>query len=102
MKKMPKLKKLYDRWHENGLEVIGVNYDQDTARMNQAVEENSLPWRQIAAPTDPASRILWFEVSSISTLPRLLVIGRDGVMLLDSNSSVELESLLESLLGDGG
>lgn len=102
MKKMPKLKKLYDRWHEEGLEVIGVNFDQDTARMNQAVEENGLPWRQISAPTDPASRILWWEVSSISTLPRLLVIGRDGVMLLDSNNPAELESLLARLFGGSG
>ncbi len=99
MKKMPTLKQWYERWHEAGLNVVGVNFDRDVGKAQKAVEDLKLPWPQVSVPPDMDSRRMWWEVSSISTLPRLLVIDQSGTLVADSHNPKELATILENLIG---
>jgi thiol-disulfide isomerase/thioredoxin len=97
MKKMPQLKALYGRWRGRGLEVIGVNFDGDEAKARRAVEALGLAWPQVAVPGDEASGELWEVASGITTLPRLLIVDREGVLRFDCRPE-ELEGRLVELL----
>ena len=98
MEKMPQLKALYGRWHGRGLEVIGVNFDGDEAKARRAVEALGLSWPQVAVPVDESSGELWEVASGITTLPRLLIVDREGVLRFDCRPE-ELEGRLAELLG---
>ena len=43
---MPELKKLYTEYHTNGLEIVGVDFDDDQKQVLQFVKEQDMPWPQ--------------------------------------------------------
>jgi len=102
MKKMPKLKQLSDRWADQGLEIIGVNFDQDQGKAFKTTTELDLNWNHIAVSPSAEVRKAWWGVSGISTLPRILVVNRSGVLVYDGRQIDEVESTLVELLGQPG
>jgi RNA polymerase sigma factor (sigma-70 family) len=85
MAKMPKLKALYDKRHQDGLEIIGVCFDQDPEKAKQAVQSLGLTWPQVLVPSDEKTREFWKEAAGIDALPRLLLIDREGIFRVDCN-----------------
>ena len=45
----PALRKLYDEFHEKGLEIIGVSLDTDKAAWEKAVEKDGLSWVNVSS-----------------------------------------------------
>jgi len=97
MAKMPRLKELYEKWHQAGLEVVGVNFDQNADKAREAAGANELQWPTVHVPADEKVRDLWFEAGGIRTLPRLLLVGRDGVLQADC-APYQLEQAIEKLM----
>jgi RNA polymerase sigma factor (sigma-70 family) len=83
MAKMPKLKELYEKRHGDGFEVIGVNFDHDPDHARRALETLDLPWAEVFVPADEPTREIWESAAGIESIPRLLVIDRDGILRYD-------------------
>ena len=98
MAKMPKLKQTYERLHERGLEVVGVNHDNDVETAKRVIAEQKLPWANVMPPTEEGLRSLWYEANGTQSLPRLLLIDREGVLRADV-SPHQLEAEIEKLMG---
>lgn len=81
--KMPQLKQLYEQWHDEGLEVVGINLDHDVETCLEGVKKHSIPWRQSMAPTDEERRDLWKTAMGLGPIPRLLLIDREGNLCAD-------------------
>jgi peroxiredoxin len=77
---LPQLKELYRQWHSRGLEIIGLNHDPTPAMARRSVAEHQLPWPNVLAPVDARRRQLWLDASGTESLPRLLLIDRNGVV----------------------
>lgn len=97
MKKMPMLKELYAKHHAGGFEIVGINFDQDQQTCLRAVKELDIPWQQVMAPTEEATRDIWMRAMGVQTLPRLLLIDREG-KLRDDCKPDELESRVTKLM----
>lgn len=97
MAKMPKLKKFYDEVRGQGFEIIGVNFDNKPEKAKEAIKSKELTWPQVFVPDNEAVRDLWREASTVSTLPRLLVLDRNGVLQADC-APYELEKTIAELL----
>jgi len=97
MAKMPKLKALYEKWHPEGFEVIGVNFDHKAKAMQKMVEAKELPWPQVLVPTDREKRELWKQASGITGIPRLLLLDRQGNLHADCSDD-NLEQRIEQLM----
>ncbi len=80
MKAIPELKTLYDKWHEHGLEVIGINFDEDDETCRTACERLALPWPQVRITENKQQRKIWEQAMGLSTLPRILVLSRNGTV----------------------
>ena len=80
MAKMPALKKVYQKWHDEGLEVIGVSYDRDLETAKKTFAEKDLRWTLVYVPQDETTSRLWDVATGIRAIPRLLVIDRDGIL----------------------
>jgi len=63
--KMPQLKALYDRWHQHGLEIIGVGRNGNATIVRKVCIQEGLTWPQILVPEDKESRELWQEACGI-------------------------------------
>jgi RNA polymerase sigma factor (sigma-70 family) len=96
MAKMPQLKALYERRHGAGFEVIGVNFDHDRARAEELIKTVGLPWSEVFVPEDERTRELWADGPGITTLPRLFLIDRAGILRW-AGGPEELEARVNSL-----
>jgi thiol-disulfide isomerase/thioredoxin len=97
MAKMPQLKKLYDAWHEQGLEVIGISYDRSKEECRKTAAEKQLDWHLVHVPEADGVRDLWERASGVSVLPRLFLVDREGIVLEDFYP-VDLEATLRPYL----
>ena len=93
---LPEVKELYDKHHQNGLEVIGVSLDDDVAKVKKTCDQLSLNWPQVLVPADEKQRDLWYEAAGIGSLPRVFVIDRDGILRADT--TLDLTEVIEGLL----
>ncbi|MDE0087967.1 MAG: TlpA disulfide reductase family protein [Candidatus Poribacteria bacterium] len=44
---IPYLKKVYEEYHNKGLEVIGVSLDENETELRKFIEEHEIPWQQL-------------------------------------------------------
>lgn len=98
MQKMPNLVKLYEELHPRGLEIVGINFDRRFDMARRAIDTNGLSWPQVYVKDDEALRTLWHEASSVSILPRLIVIDRAGVVRADC-TPMDLEEAVRTAIG---
>lgn len=97
MAKMPKLKELHAKFKQRGFEVIGLNHDNSLETAQKYTTSEKLPWPNVLAPTSEDYRSWWETASGISTLPRLLLVDRKGVLRADvfpHQLAEELERLI--------
>lgn len=88
---LPELKDLYDKSHKDGLEIIGVSFDQDAAKFKKTCEKEELTWAQVLVPSDEKTRRLWEEITGIGGIPRLFLIDRQGVLRADNPAKLKEE-----------
>ncbi|THD67878.1 AhpC/TSA family protein [Robertkochia marina] len=75
----PNMVKLYEQYHDKGLNVIGVSLDQKKEAWVKAIEEDQLPWYQVSTlqgGNDPIARE--YQVNSI---PATFVLDENGVII---------------------
>jgi thiol-disulfide isomerase/thioredoxin len=77
---LPKLKKAYAQYHDQGLEVVGVSCDNSLDDLQKFVAQNQdMPWPQMFDPSKPG----WHAVAqqhNINQIPAMFVIDRKGVV----------------------
>jgi thiol-disulfide isomerase/thioredoxin len=100
IQQIPELKKVYEKWHEKGMEVVGVSLDEDPNAAGVAAKKHELPWPLVVLPAGEEARELWTQASGINVIPRLLVIDRTGVLRADVSSAKDLEMTVAGLLAD--
>ncbi len=92
---LPKLKAAYDKFHDQGFEVIGVSFDQNKAALIRFVKERELPWPQFFDGKGWQNR--YGTEYGISAIPVMWLINRKG-NVVDLNADKNLEVKVEKLL----
>ena len=97
LEELPVLKAIYQKFHDAGLEVIGIPFDTDEAALRAFIKKENIPWPQAfdgkGWKNDVAVKY------GIYTIPLNFILGRDGKVadyqFLDSS---ELEVKVAKLL----
>ncbi|MHC4403485.1 MAG: TlpA family protein disulfide reductase, partial [Planctomycetota bacterium] len=98
MREMPELKRIYDKWHAEGLEVVGLSLDEDVEAAEAAFERLEIPWPLVVVPADREVRGLWNEAARITTLPRILLVDQRGVLRVDAPKLEQADEEIAALL----
>ncbi len=98
LKEMPALKELYARWHDKGLEVVGISFDTDPEQAQAVIDRMQFPWPSAAIAKDSAVDRLWQTRDQLTTLPTVLLIDQEGVLRSEMHSVAEVEEKLKELL----
>ena len=91
---MPNVKKVYKKYHEQGLEVIGVSIDQKPADWLKALQEEKLPWPNII---DPEGKIAAYFL--VQAIPHTLLLDENNKILAKNLRGKELEKKIAEILG---
>ena len=89
----PAYKKLYDKYHRKGFNIIGISSDRHQYFWKKAIREDSLPWPQFIDSIHIV--VKKFQVKSI---PTMFLIDRNGKITGKNLWGKELERKIDSLL----
>ena len=99
MAKMPRLKQIYHNLKDRGFEVIGINHDNSLEDAKRVLFKEQLPWPEVLAPMGEDSRKSWNLSAGITSLPRLWLIDRKGILRADLTVP-ELEGAIQKLVDE--
>ena len=90
-----RLQKLYNKFHTQGLEIIGVNVDKSSETMKQFVTDHKIEWPQYwDANAEENKMVLNAFVTRAGTI---MLVDKTG-LLHDINGDEDLERKIELLL----
>ena len=94
---LPELVKLYDKHRKDGLQIIGVNLDNDRAELEAFLKEHQISWPQIFEGGGMDSRLA--VDYGIILLPSMFLVDSQGkVVHRNLRTSAEVDRQLEKLL----
>jgi peroxiredoxin len=93
----PEIKKLYDQFHTNGFDVVGINFDDDTNQAQRFIQEHDLAWPQYFGGRGPENKI--GRDYSINALPAVWLADRKGI-LRDIHGTTDLEAKVAKLMAE--
>jgi cytochrome c biogenesis protein CcmG/thiol:disulfide interchange protein DsbE len=96
---MPHLANLYDEFKGKGLALVSVSEDDDAADAARFIAKYKYSWLQIADP-NKETEADWGD----SGIPRLVLIGKDGKVLIESEGfddkeEAKIRTALQNMLG---
>ena len=87
---IPRLQKFREKYHDKGLEVVGISLDGDAEALQAYLDRAQLPWPIVHDNADnPLDRIqMQFGVSS---LPTVLLLNKEGTVVSLEARGAELD-----------
>jgi len=99
---LPNVKRVYEKHHDTGFDILSVSLDRDRSTLSRFVEREGLDWTHVyngdARPgQDPAS------IYGVRAIPTMILIGRDGKVAAVNVRGRRLEAEVAKALtaGDG-
>ena len=89
----PNVKAAYEKYHEKGLEIIGISCDKDEAAWLKAVEEDALPWTHVRDIDHTASNDY-----QVIYIPSNFLFDQNGVIIAKNLRGADLEAKLAEVL----
>lgn len=92
----PALRKLYDEFHEKGLEIIGVSLDTDNVAWEKAIEKDGLTWINVSSLKGWECEIV--RLYNIKGVPSLYILDENDNIIATGLRDEQLKSFLRENL----
>jgi peroxiredoxin len=73
---LPAVKKIYEKYKDDGFTVVGISFDRDAAAAKKFVSERQLSWPQVWAEKGDKGPLA--NVYGVGGIPATFLIGADG------------------------
>ena len=93
----PQIRKLYDKYHGRGFDVVGVSMDADRESLATYLKEKDVPW-VVLNDAETGGKHPSTEYYSIQTVPAMFLVGRDGRVISTAVEVAKLDAILDDLL----
>jgi peroxiredoxin len=98
----PRIKAMYAKYHEKGLEVVGISCDKEGETLADYVKQENMPWVQMwdkkvqtANPDDAWNPVA--KAWGVMTIPQMFLIDREG-KLRSVGAREDMEKVIPKLL----
>lgn len=99
VKTFPALTKLYQKHHDAGFEVVGVNIDETKSLWTEYLDSNPLPWMHVQnLGSGETNRHPNADRYGVNAIPFMVLIGRDGRVIETNVVVQELDTLVPKAL----
>lgn len=93
---MPEMVKLYEKYKDKGLGIVGISLDSRKEKWLEAIENMNMTWTQVGDMktwnTDPV------EIFQIGSIPYVVIVDQQGTILEKGLRGVALEVFIEGQL----
>jgi thiol-disulfide isomerase/thioredoxin len=99
---IPGLKKVYDKYHDKGLEIVSVYVWDKTPASQKAVQDENIPWITLSEElTVKANLPPQGKAYAIQGVPTMFIVDKEGkVLTTDDARGEKLQNKLAELFGD--
>ncbi len=97
-REIPVIKKLYEEYHADGLEVIGISLDKDADVLKKFIADNEIAWENLLNTDTDVDGMSMQEFYVLDGIPVQILIGRDGVVVSTDAREEWLRGLVEDEL----
>jgi thiol-disulfide isomerase/thioredoxin len=95
---MPEIIALYEEYHDQGFEVVGISLDQDQDALKEYIEEKEIKWPNIFDAHDSREGPQTMaEKYAVNAIPTTFLLDREGKVLAYNLKGKALRSKLEEL-----
>lgn len=88
---VPRMKSLYEKFHAQGFEIIGMNLNKKQETLNAFLGKKPTPWSHL--------RIASWDTFGINSIPTMWLVDKKGIMR-DADAREDLEQKVERLLAE--
>ena len=96
----PWMREFYKKYHDKGVEILGVSVDDDVKAWGKAVDTEKLPWLHVRDAKLPNGKRAASDLYDVTGIPHLVLIDREGKIVKSGYIEYELEKLVDGLLMD--
>ncbi|MEO8589035.1 MAG: TlpA disulfide reductase family protein [Flavobacteriales bacterium] len=93
----PNVKRVYEKYHNKGFEILGVSLDRAQDAWVAAIQQDGLPWKHVS------DLGYWNNAAAqeygVSSIPFTVLVDREGKIIDKGLRSEQLEGKLAELLG---
>jgi peroxiredoxin len=100
VQEIPRLKEYYRELQPEGLEVVGVSFDDERGKLEQFIQARQVPWRQIHAIGAQRETVARALSVTRGYLPTVFLVGRDGRIRHTFNTRFKLKDKIVRLLAE--
>lgn len=93
---LPNLKRVHEKYREEGLEIIGISLDQSIEKCKRFVEQRDLDWHHIADGQYWRAELA--VKNNIKAIPAMFVLGKDGKVFASNVRGAVLEEAVRQAL----
>jgi thiol-disulfide isomerase/thioredoxin len=93
----PKIQKLYEQFHTNGFDVVGINFDDDTNQAQRFIQKEGVDWPQYFGGRGAGNK--YGRQYSINVLPVVWLVDRKGIVR-DIHGTTDLEAKIDKLMAE--
>jgi peroxiredoxin len=93
----PNVVRIYDRFKDRGIEILGVSLDENRAAWLGAIEEDGLTWKHVSDLKGWSNAVA--QQYAVRSIPHTVLVGPDGVILAKNLRGEALEQKIAEVLG---
>lgn len=90
---IPNLKAIYEKYKDQGFDIISISIDDDEAAWQKALEQEKLPWNNFRDVDDAIAKL--YKVSSV---PTMYVVDGNHTLLGDNLRGEELAKAIDEMM----
>ncbi len=94
----PHLKELYKRYHDKGLEIVGVSLDSKREPWLNAIQKDGLPWIQVSSLAGTSCEVA--RTYNVTTIPAVFVINEKNEIIATNLRGEALDNFLKEQFGE--
>lgn len=91
----PNVVRMYDRFKEQGFEILGVSLDKTKDRWLSAIEQDNLQWLHVSDLKGWSNAVA--QMYSVRSIPHTILVDREGRIIARGLRGQQLETKLEEL-----
>jgi thiol-disulfide isomerase/thioredoxin len=98
---LPELKKTYEKYHPQGLEVVGVSLDSELKDLTDFIEKEKITWvNLVGEEKDGSLKFPLAEKYGVVGIPMQFLLGKDGKVVAQSLGALDFKKQIEKLLAE--
>jgi thiol-disulfide isomerase/thioredoxin len=101
LEELPNMRKLLETRKEQGVEVVGINVDEDRSRLDSFLSTEKLPWKTYLSG-NPEKKAFETEAVArlgINAIPFIAILGKDGKVAAIHARGRALDAKVAELVG---